>query len=254
MPPGPLHHRTVADVLRGAARRGADSLARWRGELLPPRSLLARTSSPSRSEFTSAGVVVLGCCRLGGLGPDDRVLDIGSGVGRVAIPLTGYLSSMGTYTGVDMWRQGVDWCTEAITPRFPNFTFRHLDLHHDEFNPSGRTSITATSLPFDEGVFDFVILGAINHLIVAELRALVGEAGRVLRPGGTYVGTWFVFDERSRDLVPPAAVGVACDEATMRGALEAGSLDLRALHPGSWRAGDGALTSQDVVIATKVGT
>jgi SAM-dependent methyltransferase len=242
----------VADVLRAVARRGADSLARARGQLLPPRSLLARTSSPSPSEFAAAGLVVLDCCRLGGLGPDDTMLDIGSGVGRVAIPLTRYLSPAGRYIGVDMWREGIDWCATTITPRFPNFTFRHLDLHHRQLNPTGSEPIDGTRLPFEDAIFDFAMLGAINHLTAAELLALLAEAGRVLRPGGTYVGTCFLVDEQSAALVPPAAAAVACDEPALHGALASGGLTLVELHRGSWRAGPAPLTYQDVVMARKV--
>jgi SAM-dependent methyltransferase len=196
--------------------------------------------------------VALDCCRLGGLQPSDRILDVGSGVGRVAIPLTRYLSPAGSYVGVDMWRDGVDWCTSTITPRFPNFVFRHLDVHHDDFNPSGRVPITATRFHDEDATFDFVMLGAINHLTAAELQSLVAEAGRVLRPGGMYVGTWFVVDDHSRALLPGAASAVACSETELGGALAAGSLRLRALHPGSWRQKDGSLTYQDVVMAEKV--
>jgi SAM-dependent methyltransferase len=241
----------VIDVGGTLARRLADRLTRWRNKPLPPRQLLRRTSSPSISEFIEAGRVVLDCCRLGGLRPDDRILDIGSGVGRVAIPLTGFLSVAGAYTGVDMWPDGVAWCTRAITSRFPNFTFRFFDAHHPQFNPTGCVPITDVRLPVDDGVFDFVILGAINHLSASELQALVREGGRALRPGGTYVGTWFVVDASSEAVLPPAATAVACDDATMRATLALGSLRLRALHPGSWRAGPDSLTYQDVVIAEK---
>jgi SAM-dependent methyltransferase len=229
-------------------------LARRQGALLPPRSLLAQTSSPSPSEFAAGGAVALQCCRLGALTPGDRILDIGSGVGRVAIPLTGYLDSDGAYVGVDMWRQGVQWCSKAITPRFPNFTFRFLDVRHDRLNPSGTAAIEATPLPVADAAFDFVMLGAINHLTARQLRALVGEAGRALRPGGTYVGTWFVFDDRSRALLPPVATAVACHEEAMEEALAAASLHRRALYPGRWRGAEhpeGFQTFQDVVVATK---
>jgi SAM-dependent methyltransferase/CelD/BcsL family acetyltransferase involved in cellulose biosynthesis len=248
------HTGSRAEGLRTLARQGADVVARARGEILPPRRLLARTSSPSRWEFAAAGVTNLECCRQAGLRRDGSLLDIGSGVGRMALPLTGYLSAAGTYTGVDLWRDGVDWCTKAITPRFPGFTFRHLDLRHHDLNPSGSTPITAVRLPFDDGVFDVVTLVAINHLSADELLALVGEAGRVLRPGGTYVGTWFLVDETSEARLPAVYAAVACDEQTMDATLHRAGLRRRALHRGSWRGADGALSLQDVVIADKDAT
>jgi hypothetical protein len=38
---------------------------------------------------------------LAGLSPDDRVLDVGSGKGLTALPLTRYLSGLGSYEGFD---------------------------------------------------------------------------------------------------------------------------------------------------------
>ncbi len=242
----------MPDLLRAVARSGSDRLARWRGELLPPRELLARTSSPSRAEFASAGRVALDCCRRGGLAPDDRVLDIGSGVGRVAIPLTGYLSPVGTYTGVDLWPEGVEWCTRTITPRFPNFVFRHLDAHHPDLNPAGTGPLTAARLPADDASVDFVMMAAINHLSAPEIHALVREAGRVLRPAGTYVGTWFLVDDTTRDRLPGTYGRVASDEEALRRTLAAASLELRAIHRGSWCGTEAAESFQDVVIAGKV--
>ena len=241
----------MADPLRGVARRGADLVARLRGEIRPPRRLLERTSSPSRWEFAAAGLINMECCRLGGLRGEDRIIDIGSGVGRAAIPLTAYLSSGGSYTGVDMWRDGVDWCAKTITARYPTFTFRHLEVHHAEFNPSGRQPITEVRLPFEDGTFDFALLVAINHLSADEHKALVREAGRVLRTGGTYVGTWFVVDEKTEAVLPSVYAGLACDEVGMRATLAAASLDFREMHRGSWSGAEDTVSLQDVVIAEK---
>ena len=231
----------------------AQLLARRPGALVPPAELLERTSSPTPADFRAAGPLILTCCRLGGLRPSDRFLDIGCGVGRAAVPLTGVLVAPGSYTGVDVWPAGVAWCTSAIAARHPHFTFVPLDLHHRELNPAATTPITAARLPFDDAVFDFALLGAINHLTAAELRALVAEAGRVLCPGGTYVGTWFLADDPTDPALPPAAVGLACTEAEMEGALAAGGLRLRALHQGGWRARE-SLLHQDLVIAEKTVT
>jgi SAM-dependent methyltransferase len=213
-----------ADVLRVVAGHGADTVARWRGQSLPPRRLLARSSSPTRWEFASAGQVNRDCCRLGGFRPDDRMLDIGSGLGRV-----------------------------AITPRFPTFTFGHLDLHHHDQNPGGEIPITKAQLPFADGVFDLAMLVAMNHLSDPEHRTLVGEAGRVLRRGGTYVGTWFVVDETTRGRFPSQYAGIACDETSLRDTLTDGSLTPRARYPGSWRGDGAAVSLQDVVVVTGVG-
>src|SRR5271157_3932956 len=45
---------------------------------------------------------------LGNLQPDQRVLDVGCGVGRMALPLTNYLDSSGSYVGIDIVRDGID--------------------------------------------------------------------------------------------------------------------------------------------------
>ena len=51
--------------------------------------------------------------------PDDSVLDIGSGIGRTAISLTGYLNSNSKYEGFDVVKKGVDWCNSKISKDFP---------------------------------------------------------------------------------------------------------------------------------------
>src|SRR5512132_200266 len=56
----------------------------------------------------------------GSLRRTDRVLDIGCGIGRVAIPLTRYLEPTATYDGFDVVKRGIDWCRSHITPKHPN--------------------------------------------------------------------------------------------------------------------------------------
>src|SRR4051812_33177243 len=66
--------------------------------------------------------------------PDSRILDMGCGLGRVAAPFTEYLTD-GTYTGVDVVKESIDWCTQAYRP-FKNFRFIHADLYSKFYNPS----------------------------------------------------------------------------------------------------------------------
>ena len=58
-----------------------------------------------------------------------RVLDIGCGVGRIAIPLTGYLGGGGQYDGFDVVPGGIAWCEKNISIPFPHFRFELADIY-----------------------------------------------------------------------------------------------------------------------------
>ncbi len=75
---------------------------------------------------------------LGDLQPDDRVLDVGCGIGRMAIPLTSYLSKEGEYWGFDIVKKGIEWCQKRISPKYANFHFLHSDIYNKEYNPKGK--------------------------------------------------------------------------------------------------------------------
>ncbi|ELY1979868.1 class I SAM-dependent methyltransferase [Flavobacterium psychrophilum] len=64
--------------------------------------------------------------------PQSSILDIGSGIGRMAIPFTNYLSTTGKYEGFDIVKIGIDWCTKNISSRFPNFNFKLIPLKKDK--------------------------------------------------------------------------------------------------------------------------
>src|SRR5690606_11444566 len=64
-----------------------------------------------------------------GLQPGHRVLDIGCGVGRLAIPLTAFLDPVrGSYVGFDVAAGAIRWCQDEIASRYGNFSFRAVDL------------------------------------------------------------------------------------------------------------------------------
>src|SRR5438874_4060962 len=82
---------------------------RTRYGMIPPASMIFVGSG----DFRQIGRVFRDYfIELGDLQPGDRVLDIGCGIGRMAIPLTKYLSKNGEYWGIDIVKHGIDWCQE----------------------------------------------------------------------------------------------------------------------------------------------
>ena len=60
--------------------------------------------------------------RDGGLKPHHRVLDVGCGVGRMALPLTGYLTPPGDYDGIVVGAETCDDGPQNGTSGFCNNT------------------------------------------------------------------------------------------------------------------------------------
>src|SRR5437868_743353 len=118
--------------LRGAAIDLQRFVTGRRERGLPPM----RMRFVGMGDFVRVGEELVGLLtNVGGLAPDDRVLDIGCGVGRVAIPLTRFLSEQATYDGFDVVRAAVRWCARNIT--HPRFRFKHADLYNSFYNRRG---------------------------------------------------------------------------------------------------------------------
>src|SRR5438132_12809377 len=103
----------------------------------------------------------------GGLRRTDRVLDIGCGIGRVAIPLTHYLDPAASYDGFDIVKRGIEWCRRHITPRHPNFRFHLADLRSSEYRARGADA-SHFPFPFADDWFDFAFATSLfTHLVLA---------------------------------------------------------------------------------------
>lgn len=213
----------------------------------------------------------------GGLRPTDRVLDVGCGIGRMAIPLTDYLTPPGRYDGFDVVPAGIDWCWRKITPRFPHFRFALADVRNDLYNPVGGAPASEYRFPYPDGSFDFVFLTSVfTHLMPADLDNYLRECARVLDAGGRLFGTFFLLNPESERLIaagqstrPFARAAAGCryesdehpefavgyEEDAVRRRLDA--LGLRVREPigyGNWSGRQTDYVSyQDIVVAEKVG-
>lgn len=211
---------------------------------------------------------------LGGLKKDDRVLDVGCGVGRMAAPLTEFLSANGSYDGFDIVPSGIRWCARKIGRRHPNFRFRLADVHNAFYHPEGRAKASEYRFPYDDGSFDFVFATSVfTHMLPADMGNYLSEVARVLRKHGRCLLTYFILNGESRGLLDEGASTLACghegdgyrtadsarpeslvayDEEAVRAALAARGLRIvEPIHYGSWCGRPQSLSFQDIVVASK---
>jgi SAM-dependent methyltransferase len=164
---------------------------RRKGEI-PPRGMIYTGTG----DFLLAGKLFLEVFKTyGNLKPNHRVLDVGSGIGRMAIPLTGFLNDQGSYEGFDIVPAGVNWCTKRISSKYANFNFRLVHLKNDLYSDTGENA-SDFRFPYADEEFDFVFLISVfTHMLPEEVENYMKEIGRVLKKGGHCLSTFFVFGE-----------------------------------------------------------
>lgn len=167
-----------------------------RPPLSPPRGMIYVGSG----DFAQQGQLLLDqLIRLGRLQPHEQVLDIGSGIGRVAAPLTTYLNREGGYEGFDIVKSGVAWCNKHISCKYPNFRFLHIDLKNDLYNLSTEQQAQAFVFPYDDRRFDLCFLFSVfTHMMPEDVAAYLHQIARVLKPGGRCLATFFVLNNESK--------------------------------------------------------
>ena len=137
---------------------------------------------------------------LGGLKSDHRVLDVGCGIGRVAVPLTEFLDEKGSYEGFDIVKSAIRWCNSRISSRYPNFRFTHIDLKNDLYNLSTDNEAKDFVFPYEDDEFDLVFLTSVfTHMVMADVENYLEQIHRVLKPGGTCFATFFVMNPGAQE-------------------------------------------------------
>ena len=220
-----------------------------RGELTPPRGMIFTGGGDFRKTGETLLQYFKTYCKLK---PESKVLDVGSGIGRVAIPLTGFLQNGGSYHGFDVVERGVKWCQEQLSSRFSNFHFQYIPLNQ----------------------FDLVVVNSVfTHMVPKEVDHYFSEIHRVLTPGGVCYCTFFIYDEKEPPAFPKGfdfpfdhghyrlmdesvkSANVAFEKSYLLDNLATHyNFSIRHLFPGSWRGLPKADCKefQDVLVMEKV--
>lgn len=162
-----------------------------------------QSGSPDPEAFRKVGVSMLERLVAVGLTPQHHVLDLGCGVGRLAIPLTQYLDAEAAYFGIDINLSAIAWCHERISTVYPSFQFSVLNVrnpHYRHPQQFGQENIAQSVLPLDaRRRFDFVTAFSLfTHLVWADVQWYFAEIARRLKPGGRAFTTWFLINDASR--------------------------------------------------------
>nr|WP_315256146.1 class I SAM-dependent methyltransferase [uncultured Flavobacterium sp.] len=162
--------------------------------LIPPKGLIFTGSG----DYSKIGKHFFGHFnKYCNITPDSSILDIGSGIGRMAIPFTDYLSPKGRYEGFDIVKIGIDWCTKNISSRFPNFTFKLIPLKNDLYRLDTNEKASELEFPYEDNSFDLVFLTSVfTHMLPLDVENYVSEIQRVLKTDKKCFATFFIIDEQ----------------------------------------------------------
>lgn len=226
-------------------------------------------------DYVKQGEKFLGYFReLGGLQPNHAVLDVGCGIGRMAVPLTRFLNEKGTYDGFDIVKSGIDWCNKNISTKHPNFRFQYTGLYNQLYNTSDKTDASNFIFPYDDAKFDFVFLTSVfTHMIPAEVENYINEISRVMKPGATSLMSFFIVNCVSEDLMikKPTQMNfpinkglyrlhsaqvdtanIAYDEEWLLEKLEKAGLKMESIQYGQWCGREHYFDYQDLLICSKM--
>jgi len=208
----------LARRLPPAIRRAAAGL------MLDLRSLPVRLKDPARrgdpwqtrhnvgaGDFRAVGDDLLSVLiDHAGLRPDERVLDIGCGAGRVTRPLAAYLSSAGGYLGFDVSRPAVMGCRRRFARQRPDFEFVHADVKNPDYSPRGALSETGYRFPSADASIDLAFaMSVFTHMRRDPVRHYLEEVARVLKPGGRFAFTAYLIDDDVRRRLATGRAGMA---------------------------------------------
>ena len=119
-------------------------------------------------------------------------MDVGCGVGRLAIGIIDRVGPVEAYRGVDVDRRYVGWCKKHIERVYPSYQFIRVDVQNPRYNPGGSAIAGDFRYPFDDGSFDIIYLYSVfSHMETEDVRVYLQDFRRLLASDGSFFFTSF---------------------------------------------------------------
>jgi ubiquinone/menaquinone biosynthesis C-methylase UbiE len=204
---------------------------------------------------------------------DEKILDVGSGMGRIAVALTKYLSDAAEYEGFDVNPFGVEWCRRKISSKFSNFNFRWVNVRNPRYNSKGVVAASQFVFPYPDQTFDFIFATSLfTHTLPEETQHYLNEMERVLKANGRCFVTFFIrppstAKPSSSRIVPRfqfnvdgcwtadrkmPEIAVAYEEGRLRRLCQNSRLKIvEPIRYGFWSGREDSLSYQDILILVK---
>ena len=132
------------------------------------------------------------------LRPNQKILDVGCGCGRLAVPLTKYLNKSGAYAGFDVDSKLIYWCKDKVSSKYPNFQFHLFDIFNKNYNPKGVHTEFTLKFPYKDNAFDLVTLGSVfTHMLPQDMENYLSEILRILKNKGRCLITYFLLNDNT---------------------------------------------------------
>jgi ubiquinone/menaquinone biosynthesis C-methylase UbiE len=208
---------------------------------------------------------------------DSTVLDMGCGVGSLARLILDILKGDGQYIGMDIIKESIQWCQTHLSDRYPNARFQHTDIYNKSYNPKGPHLASEYKFPFEDNTHDLVILKSVfTHMVPIDVDNYLSEIGRILKPKGICVATFFVLNEDSRACIESGKTrfdfkysfeeclvtnpvipedAIAYDQDQLQSMYSRQSMRIDRIDTGNWchrQSHTQNITSQDILISQKI--